>query len=273
MGEGVRAALARRVAELALREPYRVEQAVFVEHVLARVMADHDSGITDAEGLLAGVHLPELLLTYACSTGEPRALAAFEQRYVQVLLTERIGRVRLAAHEVEEVRQKLREDLLIDRGQGCRIAQYSGRGDLAGFVRVSALRIALKLVQKRDPAQADDDAMDRISLERDPELAFVKETYRPAFSQAFREGIAALEGRERLLLRQQVVDGLSIDALGTLYGVHRSTVARWLVAARESLLAKTRAAFASKLALKPQELDSLLELLHSRLDLSLRNVL
>lgn len=275
-GENVREALARHIAEIVAREPFRVEQnllAAFGEHVLARAMEPHDSGITAVDVLLSGLRLDELWLTFACGQGDPRALSAFEQRYVRALVTGRIGRIRLAAHEVEEVRQKLREDLLVDHGGGCRILQYSGRGDLAGFVRVSALRIALKLVQKRDRSTDDDAALDRISLERDPELAFVKDAYRPAFSAAFREAILALEGRERLLLRQQIVDGLSIDALGTLYGVHRSTVARWLVAARESLLANTRAAFAAKLAVQPQELESLFGLLHSRLDMSLRNVL
>jgi len=272
-GAGLRAEIAAAVA----RGPYasegfRVDTASFCDHVMAVTVAPGTSGVTDAESLV-GLRLDELYLTFGCGQGDARALGVFERSFVRPIVTERIGRIRLAAHEVEEVRQKLREDLLVDVGSGCRILQYSGRGDLAGFVRVSALRIALKLVQKRERPGNDDAALDRISLERDPELAFVKDAYRPAFSAAFRAAIEGLEGRERLLLRQQVVDGLSIDALGTLYGVHRSTVARWLVTARENLLVATRAAFAAKMAVQPAELESLFGLLHSRLDLSLRNVL
>lgn len=270
---GVRAEIAAVIARGAYAaEGFRVVPAAFGEHVLGLIVAPGESGVA-ATDVLTGLRLDELFLTFACGQGDPRALAVFERAYVRPLVGERLGRIRLAAHEVEEVRQKLREDLLVDLGTGCRILQYSGRGDLNGFVRVSAMRIALKLVQKRDHASNDDDALDRISLERDPELAFVKDAYRPAFSAAFRAAIEGLEGRERLLLRQQVVDGLSIDALGTLYGVHRSTVARWLVTVRENLLAATRAAFAAKMAVQPHELESLFGLLHSRLDLSLRNVL
>jgi len=271
--ESLRQALARRIAESRQQDAFRFDEAALAEHVLTQLMAPGESGLTGPEAL-EGLRVPELRLTFACAQGDARAVAVFEQRYVVALVGERLGRVRLAAHEVEEVRQKLREDLLVDRGSGPRILQYTGRGDLAGFVRVSAIRIALKLVQKRERAGTHaDDELDRITTERDPELAFVKDAYRPAFSAAFREAVEHLEGRERLLLRQQLVDGLSIDALGTLYGVHRSTVARWLVTAREHLLQGTREAFAAKLAVPAQELESLFGVLHSRLDLSLRSVL
>lgn len=271
--ESVRQALARILAQARPREAFAIDPAAFEQHVLGRVVAPAESGVAGPE-VLDGLHVDELQLAFACACACPRALAAFEARFVQALVGERLGRVRLAPHEVEEVRQQLREDLLLDRGQGARILQYSGRGELAGFVRVSAIRIALKLASRRDrPGTHDDAELDGLSLERDPELAFVKDAYRPAFSAAFRDAIERLDGRERLLLRQQVVDGLSIDALGTLYGVHRSTVARWLVTARENLLALVRSAFASRLAVPAPELESLFGLLHSRLDLSLRSVL
>ncbi len=271
--ESIRQALTRRVDEARPEWAFRLDETAFAEHVLSQLLTPNESGMTGAEAI-HGSRIAELGLAFACAAADPQALAAFEARYVQALVGERLGRVRLAPFEVEEVRQQLREDLLMDRGAGARILQYSGRGDLAGFVRVSAIRIALKLVQRRNRSgRHDDAALEHLSLEQDPELEFVKGAYRPAFSAAFREAIDALDARTRLLLRQHVVDGLSIDALGMLYGVHRSTAARWLSSARETLLAQVRVAFSAQLSVPACELESLLGLLHSRLDMSLRSVL
>jgi RNA polymerase sigma-70 factor (ECF subfamily) len=70
-----------------------------------------------------------------------------------------------------------------------------------------------------------------------------------------------------------VVDGLSIDALGEIYGVHRATAARWIAKIREDLLARTREAFSARAKVGRAEFESLLRLARSQLDVSLRRVL
>src|SRR5437667_270564 len=62
------------------------------------------------------------------------------------------------------------------------------------------------------------------------------EDFRGALAASFRQ----LAPRERALLRLHFVNGLNIEAIGTAYGVHRATVARWLVAIRRDLLDQTR---------------------------------
>ena len=61
---------------------------------------------------------------------------------------------------------------------------------------------------------------------------------------------------------------LSIDAIGAAFGVHRATAARWLLRAREALVAQTRARLASRLSMTVTEIDSVIELVQSRLDAS-----
>jgi RNA polymerase sigma-70 factor (ECF subfamily) len=58
-----------------------------------------------------------------------------------------------------------------------------------------------------------------------------------------------------------------------MYGVSSRTVQRWLVDLRESVLLKTRDGLRARLGLEPSELESLLGLVDSQLELSLHRVL
>jgi RNA polymerase sigma-70 factor, ECF subfamily len=96
----------------------------------------------------------------------------------------------------------------------------------------------------------------------------MKAEYRTEFATSLREAIAELTAEDRTLLRQQIVDGLSIDALGAAYGVHRATAARWINRARGALVAATRTRLAARLAVSVEEIDSVIRLVQSRLDAS-----
>jgi RNA polymerase sigma-70 factor (ECF subfamily) len=110
-------------------------------------------------------------------------------------------------------------------------------------------------------------------LGADPELAFIRERHQEDFRVAFRAALGRLEARERNLLRLHHVHGLSMDAVSATYQAPRSTVARWIARAREQLLALTREELTARLGLSPDELDSLLRLVRSQLDVSLRQLM
>jgi len=61
--------------------------------------------------------------------------------------------------------------------------------------------------------------------------------------------------------------------MGALYGVHRATAARWAVAAQEALLEKTRRRLTERLRLTHSQLDSVLRLISSKLDINLSRLL
>ena len=100
-----------------------------------------------------------------------------------------------------------------------------------------------------------------------------KQTYRAEFSASFQAALAALSARQRNFLRLKYLDGLGIDQLGALYGVHRSTAARWVVGAQEELLDGTRQRLTERLRLTRSQLDSVLRLISSQLDVSLSRLL
>jgi RNA polymerase sigma-70 factor (ECF subfamily) len=90
---------------------------------------------------------------------------------------------------------------------------------------------------------------------------------------AFRDAVARLSAEERAVLRSSTVDGLTIDQLGALYQVHRATAARWVSHARTSLLSELRSILAARLGIDRAACDSIVQLVQSRVDLSLERLL
>jgi len=88
-----------------------------------------------------------------------------------------------------------------------------------------------------------------------------------------RAALAALPEQPRALLRYSVVDGWTVDRIGALYGIHRATAARRVAAAREELGALIRAELAARLAISVDEVDSIVRLVQSRVDVSLERLL
>ncbi len=216
----------------------------------------------------------DVWLACACAEGDARAIASFEARF-RGTIDSVLARMRLDGATVDDVRQAVRDRLLVAvPGQAPRIAGYSGRGELAGWVRAAATRVALNLLRAQPKTTSDEELLARIpAASDDPELAMLKARYGPAFRRAFSEALSALELRTRLLLKQHYVDGQSTDDLGALHGVHRVTVLRWLTAAREELARDVERRLCEGLQVAPRELASLMRLVRSRIELDLNDLL
>jgi RNA polymerase sigma-70 factor (ECF subfamily) len=221
------------------------------------------------------LHGADLYLACACATGDQQALAAFEARYIVEVPLFLTGVERSEAI-VDEVKQLVRERLFVAPAKDARpkIVDYSGRGPLGSWLRVVTLRVASNRRRGLDnrPHLALDDERDATEMLRavDPELAIIKTHYQGEFNEALRTAFAALSARERLIFRLHFVDGLNIDRIGVVFQVHRATVARWIVTAREGLIEKTMALLGERLRMAPGDVESLLKLVRSKLELSLQ---
>ena len=104
----------------------------------------------------------------------------------------------------------------------------------------------------------------------DAQLAGMKAAYHAAFAEAFKTALRGLEPKERILLRQHHLDGLTMEQMGTLHGVHRLTVLRWIERVREKLAQQTRSWMAAQLSLQDAEMNSVMRLIQSQMHVSLR---
>lgn len=219
--------------------------------------------------------LQEWFLCRACETGERRAIAQLEREYLKKI-DRALARSLGTKTWTEDVRQELRVHLLTrtDRG-AARITEYRGQGSLDGWLRVTAARVAYNANRRAAREDlVDDGVFDELaSGGRDPELEFMKGRYQREFKEALEAVVATLEAGERNLLRYAYIDKLEIDAIGAIYGVHRTTAGRRLEAARKKLISNLRIELAKTLSLRPTEWTALLLLIESRLDLSLERIL
>lgn len=238
----------------------------FVLHLARHIPANDTVELT-----LARMHTDDLYLACACALGEKNAILAFEQRCLDGLESA-LWRYGNSGDFIAEVKQRVRDRALVGDPGPPRITGYSGRGDLRGWVRVMAVREAIGLVRwSRREAPIDDDLpLHAFVTPADAALEHVKRYYSDEFKQAFSAALRGLSARDQTLLRQHVIDGLTIDQLGALHHMHRATAARNLQRARSALLDATREQLASRLAVGPRELDSILRLVRSRLEVTLR---
>jgi RNA polymerase sigma-70 factor (ECF subfamily) len=174
-----------------------------------------------------------------------------------------------------ELQQALRERLLLaTKERAPRIASYSGSGPLGGWIRVAAVRVLSDL--RRGEVQhvaLDADRLGVASPAPDPEHAVLKADQRQLFRDAFESAIAQLDATERNFLALHYVDQMSTDAIGALYRLDGSTVRRRIARSREAVVRRTRAQLRDALQLTPGEIDGVLAIVESQVDLSLTRLL
>lgn len=241
---------------------------------LARCIPDDVDGaaLADALGRVSAV---ELHLAFCCRHGDASALARFERGYMAAQANA-IARIDANPAFVDEVLQRVRMKLLIaDGGDPPKLAHYTGKGPLHTWLRVVAVREALTLLasQRRGVEVSDDELLALDAGHTGPEAGLLKQQYRAEFRAALEEALAGLEPAERNVLRLHYLHGLTIDELGRLLDVHRSSAARRIVKSRENLLAATRRALFARVAIGRAEFDQLMTLVASRWDLSIERFL
>lgn len=231
-------------------------------------LADFRAHVLASGGGPVGTNSGDLYLAAACAHGHPAAVQAFERE----VLGQVGGSLRSldpSREFADEVIQRLRTKLLV--GPSPRIAAYRGSGPLAAWVNVSAIRTGLHVLDSERRRQRKQEGHWSRALlvadSGDVELDACKREHLGAFREALAEASAALSDRERAILRSHFADGLSIDKIGTIYGVHRATAARWINRAKMQLGEQARARLAVRIQVAGPELDSVLRAMQSQLDI------
>jgi RNA polymerase sigma-70 factor (ECF subfamily) len=230
--------------------------------------------VPSLDDILARDTTSDLYLACGCASGDRAALAAFEAHYLD-RLDATLARLDLPAWVVDDVKQDVRRTLLVgDDTRAPRIADFTGAGNLRGWLRVVAINSARQILRRVEPAAAASELVDVIpSAGDDAELELLKTHYRQQFHAAFAVALAELTPSDRTLLRQHYLLGLGIGQLAVMYSVHRGTVTRRLERCTQDLLDATRRTLANRLRVDRNDVDSILRLVRSQLDISIRSAL
>jgi RNA polymerase sigma-70 factor, ECF subfamily len=253
---------------------------------LAKAREAHPGLVTDEAGFLEFVRSKltdaspddlfwaDLAIAFGCLRGERGALDAFDRAYggeIDFALKKSPTLGMQSADFRQLVRQKL---FVSEADRDARIAAYAGRGPLKSWVRVTVARMVIDLARSDDPERpaSDEGMFDRIPSAGDPEAAVLQVTSRAELRTAMKNAFDKLTVRQRNLLRQRFLFDLPGDRIAALYQVHRATAFGWIEDARKALVSNVRAELSGGRS-KGRELESILALLGSRLDVSLRGVI
>jgi RNA polymerase sigma-70 factor (ECF subfamily) len=203
----------------------------------------------------------ELHLACACCHFDTAALRILDREYVRRCAST-LARLGTGADFHEEALQELRHKLLLP--PETRLAQYAGTGPLLGWLRMVLLRLGLDM--KRSVQRPRNGDLADALAEQAPVDVIDAERYREAIGMAIRRVFLQLRPEDRNLLRLHHIEGLSLDQLATMQGVHRATIARWLAALRQRVFDETQGEVAIEHRLSKSEFRSVFRHVQSSLD-------
>ncbi|HWC16373.1 MAG TPA: sigma-70 family RNA polymerase sigma factor [Terriglobales bacterium] len=191
---------------------------------------------------LAGLRLDELALAHGCAAGDQHAWDVFLTKY-----REPIYQSARSITRNESVGRELADSLYAELyGLGAaedrrsKLALYSGRGSLAGWLRmvlsqsyVNKIRTGKRLIsieqEEEEHGTQFAAAVPEAASELDPRL-----------KDATDEVLANLSSEERFLLASYFLDGRRLAEIGRMLGVHESTISRKLEKLLKELRKRTR---------------------------------
>ncbi|MGE0550764.1 MAG: sigma-70 family RNA polymerase sigma factor [Kofleriaceae bacterium] len=263
------AAIAAKIDELYLAAQQAWPGVALEPTTFAVGLAQHAATEGPAIAAITAVRATDLYLALACVAGIPEAVAAF--RVFDADIHAALRRMRFDDATIADLGQELRERLLIGTSQtSAKLGSYAGRGSLKSWIRSAATRHGLNhLDGRREAAPLTEHVLASVGSTGDPGLDLMKQTYRESFREAVQGALRDLPARDRTLLAQYFVDELTVDELGAIHGTHRATAARWVARAKDAVFQATAARLRATLRVDQHELDSILRLIDSQLELSM----
>jgi RNA polymerase sigma-70 factor (ECF subfamily) len=238
----------------------------FVTH-----LARHARRASDPSEFLESLHAEDFFLACGISEQDRAALKLFEEHFL-AHVPEYVLRVTVDRDLVVEVAQRLRQAIVLGDPGPPKILEFSGKGALGGWIRITAIRTALNLLRGKAPdGEVPSEVEPRVVV--DPELAFVKAQAQQLFREAFLRALDSLGPQERSLLRLHYVEGLTMDQLSRIYRTPRSTIARRVSEVRKEILGSTSQLLEEKHRLSRSEVASLVRGATSNLQLTISKFL
>jgi RNA polymerase sigma-70 factor (ECF subfamily) len=239
-----------------------------------------------------GLHADDLCLIVACERGDQQA---WSDLVAQFGMTVRSAARSASSNEdaAEDLAQSIWAELhglrVRDDGRPSgKLAYYSGRGSLGGWLRAVVGQLAIdqhrkssRLVQTeldtdfdrlaRESHQAED-SFSAAHAPPDPENALAEQRAAGDVEQALAQAFVELAAEDRLLVKLYYFDGLRLREAGVVLGVHEATASRRLTRIQaevrervEAILMKehgwTQGETARSLSEAAMHLDSDLELM------------
>jgi RNA polymerase sigma-70 factor (ECF subfamily) len=203
---------------------------------------------TEITAFIGALQADDLCLILACERGDEKAWSELVERFT---VTVRSAARSASPNEdaAEDLAQSIWAELygLRTRKDGkpaTKLAYYSGRGSLAGWLRAVVSQLAVdtyrkqsRLVQTEEDSDLDRLAQDLPTGDRqttiaaiteNPEQQIVNRFAESDMSEALGVAIQELDAEDRMLVKLYYFDNLRLREAGVVLGVHEATASRRL---------------------------------------------
>ena len=253
LGEGAGRLLARAEDNRSLsRELLVTRIGAAVEKYLLR--DDPNASGAEVSKFIDELQADDLCLIVACERGDEKAWTELVERFKP---TVRSAARSASSNEdaAEDLAQSIWAELygLRTRNDGrpaSKLAYYSGRGSLAGWLRAVVAQLAVDVFRKHSKlVQTEEDAdLDRLAQEvpvaqgqpalagmQNPEESMSNRFARGEMQQALNRSVQELSAEDRLLVKLYYFDNLRLREAGAVLGVHEATASRRLTRVQTDL--------------------------------------
>jgi RNA polymerase sigma-70 factor (ECF subfamily) len=221
-----------------------------VDLVLEKYLFRHDpnAGRSEITAFIDEIRPDDLCLIIACERGDENAWEELVSKFDQTV-KQAARRLTANQEDADDLAGSIWAELygLRQDGDGrkkSKLAYYSGRGSLAGWLRAVVSQLAVdqfrkqsKFVQIEESREFENLAEESsnnsnnhlvVHHNDDPEeLLTVKQTGQDV-GEAVKNAIAALEAEDRLILKLYYFDDLKLKEIASTFGYHEATASRRL---------------------------------------------
>lgn len=209
---------------------------------------DPNTSAADINKFIDDMQADDLCLIVACERGDENAWTDLVERFTTT--------VRSAARSVssnedaaEDLAQSIWAELYglrvrDDGRRASKLAYYSGRGSLAGWLRAVVAQLSVDTFRKQSKlVQTEEDAdLDRLARDasirdtptfsaggvQNPEQSLTNRFAQEHLQQALTQSVGELAAEDRLLVKLYYFDNLRLREAGVVLGVHEATASRRL---------------------------------------------
>ena len=218
-----------------------------VEKYLLRDGADATAG--EIENFVDEIHADDLCLIVACERNDEKAWEDLVANFDGVVKSA-ARKIAANAEDADDLASSIWAELYglrqsEDGTRKTKLAYYSGRGSLGGWLRAIISQMAVdrfrkesRMVQIEETREFENLAEESsnnsnnehiVSHVENPEEIFTEQQSSRDVTEALQTAVASLEAEDRLILKMYYFDDLKLKDIAAVFGYHEATASRKLV--------------------------------------------
>ena len=213
------------------------------------LLRDGDATAGEIGSFVDEIHANDLCLIVACERNDEKAWEDLVANFDGVVKSA-ARKIAANTEDADDLASSIWAELygLKQREDGTRktkLAYYSGRGSLGGWLRAIISQMAVdrfrkesRMVQIEEPREfeilAEESSNNShgpqvVSHAENPEVIFSDKQSSNDVAEALAEAVASLEAEDRLILKMYYFDDLKLKDIAAVFGYHEATASRKLV--------------------------------------------